>query len=62
MDYRHTEDFARRMETAELRAHALRRQASEEFWNGVAALLRRAFAALQRRLANGRRGPARATA
>ena len=52
MDYRHTEDFARRMETAELRAHALRRQASEEFWNGVAALLRRAFAALQRRLAN----------
>jgi len=52
MDYRHTEDFARRMETAELRAHALRRQASEEFWNGAASLLRRAFAALQRRLAN----------
>jgi hypothetical protein len=58
MDYRHTEDFARRMEAAELRAHALRRQASEEFWNGVAALLRRAFAALRRQLASVRRGSA----
>jgi hypothetical protein len=52
MDYRHTEDFARRLEAAELRARSLRREASEEFWNDVAALLRRAFAALQRRLAN----------
>ena len=58
MDYRHTEDFARRMESAELRAHALRREASEEFWNGVAALLRRAFAALRRQLASGRSGSA----
>ena len=30
MDYRHTEDFARRMENAELRAHALRREASKD--------------------------------
>ena len=58
MDYRHTEDFARRMEAAGLRARELRRQASEEFWNGVAARLRRAFAALRRQLANGRRGAA----
>ncbi len=45
MDYRHTEDFARRMELAELRAHALRRQAIEDFWTAVGALLRRAWAA-----------------
>lgn len=51
MDYRHTEDFARRMEMAELRARALRREAMEQFWAEVGALLRRAWAAAQRRLA-----------
>ena len=54
MDYRHTEDFARRMERAELRAHALRREASEAFWHAVADGLRRAFAALLRRWTHGR--------
>jgi hypothetical protein len=48
MDYRHTEDFARRMETAELRAHALRREASQAFWSAVAARLQRTFAGLRR--------------
>jgi hypothetical protein len=48
MDYRHTEDFARRMENAERRAHALRREASEAFWSAVAAGLHRAFAAVRR--------------
>lgn len=51
MDYRHTEDFARRMELAELRARALRREAIEQFWTDVGALLRRGWAATQRRLA-----------
>lgn len=51
MDYRHTEDFARRMELAELRAHALRREAIAAFWTGVGALLRRGWGAVRRRLA-----------
>jgi len=55
MDYRHTEDFARRMENAELRAHALRREASEAFWNAVAARMHRAFAALLRPWAHARK-------
>jgi hypothetical protein len=55
MDDRHTEDFARRMENAELRAHALRREASEAFWSAVAAGLHRAFAALRRLWAQARR-------
>jgi hypothetical protein len=50
MDYRHTEDFARRMEAAALHARELRREASAEFWNALAAALKRAFAALRGRL------------
>ena len=55
MDYRHTEDFARRMEMAELRARALRRDASLAFWNGVSAVLGRWFTTLAHRLASARR-------
>ena len=47
MDYRDTEDFARRMERAELRAVELRREAQIAFWNGVAARLHRAFTAVR---------------
>ena len=54
MDYRHTEDFARRMETAELRAKVLRREASDAFWHAVAAGMRRTFAALRRLWAHAR--------
>lgn len=40
MDYRHTEDFARRMEAAELRAQILRRQAIDGFFAAVARAVR----------------------
>ena len=43
MDYRHTEDFARRMEIAELNAHRLRREAVAQFWQDVARWLRSAW-------------------
>jgi hypothetical protein len=39
MDYRHTEDFARRMEAAALRAPALRAQAAGVFWGAVGRAL-----------------------
>lgn len=51
MDYRHTEDFARRMEAAALHGHALRRQAVDAFWKAAFAGLGRAFRALWRRVA-----------
>jgi hypothetical protein len=35
MDYRHTEDFARRMELAELRAQVLRKEAVTAFFSAV---------------------------
>jgi hypothetical protein len=35
MDYRDTEDFARRMEAAALRAPGLRAQAASAFWDWV---------------------------
>ena len=41
MDYRHTEDFARRMEAAELRAHALRNEAIDAFLAAIARAVRR---------------------
>jgi hypothetical protein len=50
MDYRHTEDFARRMEAAQWRAYALRSQAMYAFWSAVFALLRRGVASLHARL------------
>lgn len=40
MDYRYTEEFARRMEMAELRAHALRREAIMQFWDDFGRLLK----------------------
>jgi hypothetical protein len=58
MDHRDTEDFARRMEAAELRAQALRHEAVEALWNAAAAGLRRAFAALRRAGPHGRSDPA----
>ncbi|MBC5782178.1 hypothetical protein H8N03_04420 [Ramlibacter sp. USB13] len=39
MDYRHTEDFARRMEAAELRAQMLRNQAIDAFVAAAASRL-----------------------
>ena len=50
MDYRHTEEFARRMETAELRAQGLRAEAIDVFFAGIARALRQMVSALQRRL------------
>lgn len=47
MDYRHTEDFARRMEAAELRARRLRDEALDAWFaaiaRGLRALARRAL-------------------
>jgi hypothetical protein len=40
MDYRHTEDYARQMEAAGLRAQQLRREAMQQFWADVAHWLR----------------------
>jgi hypothetical protein len=51
MDYRHTEDYARQMEAAALRAHDLRREAIAVFWIGVRDALRHAARAIGRRLA-----------
>ena len=42
MDHRRTEDFARRMEAAELRARLLREQAIDDFFAAVARAFRRA--------------------
>lgn len=50
MDYRHTEDFARRMEAAELRAQMLRDAALSAFFAGVAGGVRRAWHAVAGRL------------
>jgi hypothetical protein len=55
MDYRHTEDFARQMEAAALRAPALRAQAANAFWKWVFAGIGRAAQALRHRLAGGGR-------
>ena len=55
MDYRHTEDFARRSAAAALRAPALRRQAADAFWHDVFAALAGALRALRRRLSAGDR-------
>ena len=41
MDYRHTEDFARCMEAAELRAKALREEAITAFFAAIGRALRR---------------------
>jgi len=43
MDYRHTEDFARRMEAAELRAQALRNEAIDALFAAIARALRKAY-------------------
>lgn len=40
MDYRHTEDFARRMEAAELRAQVLRDEAIAAFFAAIGRALR----------------------
>jgi hypothetical protein len=47
MDYRDTEDFARRMEQVQLRAGELRREAQAAFWKDVAVRLHRAFTAVR---------------
>ena len=49
MDYRHTEDFARRMENAELRGHALRNEAIDAFFAAIARALRAAVQRLAHR-------------
>jgi hypothetical protein len=41
MDYRHTEDFARCMEAAELRAQVLRDEAITAFFAAIGRALRR---------------------
>ena len=51
MDYRYTEDFARRMEAAALNGHALRRQAIDDFWKAAFARIARAFRTLRARVA-----------
>ena len=57
MDYRHTEDFARQMEAAGLRAPALRAQAIAQFWGAIFAAIRGAFRTLRHRLSGaGRSG------
>ena len=57
MDYRHTEDFARQIETAALRAPALRAEAIAVFWGAIFAGIGRAFRALRHRLSGaGRAG------
>jgi hypothetical protein len=49
MDYRSTEDFARRMEAAELRAHRLRREAITQFWSDASRWLRALWRSLSAR-------------
>lgn len=57
MDYRHTEDFARQIEAAAMRAPALRAEAIAVFWGAIFAGLGRAFRALRQRLSGaGRAG------
>ncbi|MBK6009328.1 hypothetical protein JJB11_24785 [Ramlibacter ginsenosidimutans] len=41
MDYRHTEDFARCMDVAELRAQSLRNEAITAFFAAIGRALRR---------------------
>ncbi|HEX2547120.1 MAG TPA: hypothetical protein VHL79_19715 [Ramlibacter sp.] len=43
MDYRHTEDFARSVERAALRAHAMRDEAIDAYWKAAGAFLRRTW-------------------
>jgi len=50
MDYRHTEDFARLMETAAVRAHQLRGDAINDAWDAVGRALRHALRFLNRRI------------
>lgn len=50
MDYRHTEDFARRIEAAAVRGHALRDEAIADVGRAIARMLRRAAAALRDRV------------
>jgi len=52
MDYRDTEDFARRMEAAELRAQLLRAQAMDAWFAAAVRILRNAA----HRLAHPHRG------
>jgi hypothetical protein len=47
MDYRHTEDFARQMEAAALRAPGLRAQAANAFWSWVFAGIARGARAMK---------------
>jgi hypothetical protein len=50
MDYRHTEDFARRMEAAALQARHLRGEVVVQLWDAAGAALRAAGRAIRRRL------------
>ena len=52
MDHRHTEDFARDMERAALRARHLRGEALDAFFGGLGRALRQGAHALRRRLAH----------
>jgi len=54
MDYRHTEDFARDMEAAALRAHYLREQALDAFFATLGRKLRSAGRAMWRPIAHRR--------
>jgi hypothetical protein len=47
MDYRHTEEFARRMEAAALRAPGLRAEAASAFWGWVFTQAVRGLAAMK---------------
>lgn len=47
MDYRDTEDYARRMTDAEERAMALREQAVDDLWEAAMRNLRAAWARLR---------------
>jgi hypothetical protein len=55
MDYRHTEDFARRMEREALQARGLRKEALDAFFAGAARALRRGLHAVLARLVHSRR-------
>ncbi|MEJ5991185.1 hypothetical protein WG902_14375 [Ramlibacter sp. PS3R-8] len=55
MDYRHTEDFARRMEAEALHGRALRRQAIDAFWADMFAAMGRGLRALRGRLSGASR-------
>ncbi|MBE7368625.1 hypothetical protein [Ramlibacter pallidus] len=48
MHHPHTEDYARLMAAAQLRAHRLRREAIQAFWDEVARRLRGAWRTLAR--------------